>query len=86
MRILVTTAALACLASTAASAQRTTHVEGYQRSNGTYVQPHQRTTPDQTRNDNWSTRGNVNPNTGVAGTKPRDGESSYRPYSPYKPR
>lgn len=77
---------VAMLASaTAANAQRT-HVDGYTRSNGTYVQPHERTTRDETRNDNWSTRGNVNPNTGTAGTKPRDGETGYRPYSPYKPR
>ena len=72
-------------ASTTAMAQRT-HVDGYTRSNGTYVQPHERTAPDHTRNDNWSTRGNVNPNTDEAGTKARDGESSYRPYQPYRPR
>ena len=28
-----------------------------------------------TRNDNYSTRGNVNPHTGEPGTKPRDGEA-----------
>lgn len=42
---------------------------GYTRSNGTYVQPHYRTAPNSTRSDNWSTRGNVNPYTGKAGTR-----------------
>lgn len=45
------------------------HVNGYFRSNGTYVQPHYRTAPDHNFYNNWSTRGNVNPYTGKAGTK-----------------
>lgn len=48
-------------------------VSGYTRSNGTYVAPHYQTNPNATRNDNWSTRGNVNPFTGTLGTKPGDG-------------
>lgn len=48
-------------------------VKGYYRSNGTYVQAHQRTVPNATRNDNYSTVGNTNPYTGKAGTVPRDG-------------
>ena len=47
-------------------------VSGYTRSNGTYVAPHYQTNPNGTRNDNYSTRGNVNPHTGELGTKPRD--------------
>ena len=50
------------------------HVHGYTKKDGTYVAPHDRTAPNRTKNDNWSTRGNVNPETGKAGTKPRDGE------------
>jgi len=50
------------------------NVNGYVRNNGTYVQPHMLTNPNATRNDNYSTRGNVNPYTGVPGTKPRDGQ------------
>jgi hypothetical protein len=53
-------------------------VSGYYRSNGTYVQPHQRTAPNYTRNDNYSTVGNVNPYTGKAGTQPRDGYTTTR--------
>ena len=47
-------------------------VSGYTRSNGTYVQPSHATNPDSTRNNNYSTRGNMNPYTGKYGTKPRD--------------
>ena len=53
-------------------------VSGYYRSNGTYVQPYQRTYPNATRNDNYSTIGNVNPYTGKAGTQPRDSYTSTR--------
>jgi hypothetical protein len=64
-------------------AQGYTHVSGYTRSNGTYVQGYYRTLPNDTRNDNWSTIGNTNPFTGVAGTKPGDSyySSSYSSYS-----
>lgn len=51
-------------------------VSGYTRKNGTYVAPHYQTNANGTRNDNYSTRGNVNPHTGEEGTKPRDGEAS----------
>ena len=51
---------------------RDTYVNGYYRSNGTYVYSHYRTSPDTTVNNNYSTVGNVNPYTGVAGYKPRD--------------
>ena len=45
-------------------------VRGYTRADGTYVQPHMQTNPNSTTSDNYSTRGNVNPYTGEAGTKP----------------
>lgn len=65
-----------------------THVGGYVRKNGTYVAPHFRTNPNYTRNDNWSTRGNINPYTGKRGTKSPDygyrAPRTYRGYS-YKP-
>jgi len=55
-----------------------TYVQGHMRKDGTYVQPHYRTDPNSTRLDNYSTRGNVNPYTGQAGTKdPYDSGSSY---------
>ena len=46
------------------------HVRSYIRHNGQYVGPHFRTAPNHTKLDNWSTRGNINPYTGKAGTKP----------------
>ena len=61
-------------------AQTSTYVSGYTNSNGTYVQGHYRTTPNTTRNDNYSTVGNVNPYTGSYGTKPA---STYTPTSTY---
>jgi hypothetical protein len=49
-------------------AQSHVWVNGYTRSNGTTVQGHYRTAPDNTITNNWSTVGNVNPYTGKAGT------------------
>ncbi len=61
--------------------QRQVYVNGYYRSNGTYVQPHYRTSPNNTVYDNWSTYPNVNPYTGQTGTKNYNnsfqGNSSY---------
>lgn len=45
------------------------HVRGYHRKNGTYVEPHMRSDPNETKSDNWTTRGNTNPYTGKQGTK-----------------
>jgi len=45
------------------------HVRGYYKKNGTYVQPHYRSSPDGNFWNNWSTTGNVNPYTGQPGTK-----------------
>ena len=43
-------------------------VNGYMKSNGTYVQPHYRSAPDGNVYNNWSTVGNTNPYTGVPGS------------------
>lgn len=53
----------------AAASSRSHSVRGYYRSNGTYVAPHHATNRNGTKLDNWSTKGNVNPYTGKAGTK-----------------
>lgn len=44
-------------------------VKGYTTKSGTYVAPHHRTSPDRSKSNNWSTKGNVNPYTGEGGTK-----------------
>lgn len=49
-------------------------VSSYYRRDGTFIQAFHATNPDTTRNNNYSTLGNVNPYTGRLGTKPRDGQ------------
>jgi hypothetical protein len=68
MKKLFMTLVLATLAQFAFG-QRQVYVNGYYRSNGTYVQPHYRTSPNNTVYDNWSTYPNVNPYTGNVGTR-----------------
>lgn len=46
----------------------TTYVKGYTRKDGTYVNGYYRSTPNHTKLDNYSTRGNYNPYTGKVGT------------------
>jgi hypothetical protein len=45
------------------------YVQGYYRSNGTYVAPYYRTTRDTNFYNNYSTKPNINPYTGVTGTR-----------------
>jgi hypothetical protein len=57
-------------------------VNGYTKSNGTYVAGHYRSSPNSTKADNWSTKGNTNPFTGQPGTKTdNSSNSSYPSYS-----
>jgi hypothetical protein len=54
--------------SSGAESSSTERVKGYTKKNGTYVAPHDKTTPDHDKTNNWSTKGNVNPETGKPGT------------------
>ena len=54
-----------CFINTASAATR---VRGYFLKSGTYVMPYYKSTPNRTRLDNWSTKGNYNPYTGKKGT------------------
>lgn len=45
-----------------------TRVKGYNKQNGTYVQPYVKTSPNATRIDNYSTKGNANTYSGRSGT------------------
>ena len=48
---------------------RTTRVKGYYKpSTSRYVAPHYKTTPNRTKFDNFSTKGNYNPYSGKRGT------------------
>lgn len=49
-----------------------TYVNGYTKSNGTYVQGHYRSSQNSTNHDNYSTSGNYNPYTGSTGSRARD--------------
>jgi uncharacterized protein YgiM (DUF1202 family) len=63
------------------------YVSGYYKSNGTYVKPHYRTAPNSTNIDNFSTRGNTNPYTGLAGyiTPDTNSSSTYTTNSYFNP-
>lgn len=75
MRIIIAGALLGALALPCAAGE---YVNGYVRSNGTYVQPYYRSAPDSTTLNNYSTQGNVNPYTGEAGTKAPTYGSTYQ--------
>jgi opacity protein-like surface antigen len=60
------------VALTATSAFADEYVNGYMRQDGTYVQPHFKTSPNSTKIDNYSSRGNTNPYTGERGSQPNE--------------
>jgi hypothetical protein len=55
-----------------AFSQSKTWVNGYRKSNGTYVEGHYRSSANSTNHDNWSTKGNINPNTSSKGYRAPD--------------
>lgn len=63
--------ALALVAMMAGIGYADQNVRGYYKSNGTYVQPYVRSTPDSSYNNNYSVRGNTNPYTGEQGSSSR---------------
>lgn len=66
MRVFLACALLGALSFSALAGD--THVKGYTRSDGTYVAPHYRSSPDSSKLNNWSSQGNYNPHTGATGT------------------
>lgn len=94
MKTIIAIALLVALA--LPSFARDTSVRGYVRKDGTYVQPHMRSAPNNTTFDNFSTRGNVNPYTGQPGDRdpsptispprmPSSGLEPIQPMRPYEP-
>lgn len=53
---------------TASNAEAIQRVKGYTTKRGAYVAPHYKTSPNKTKFDNFSTKGNYNPFTGKKGT------------------
>jgi hypothetical protein len=51
------------------SKSSSTHVSGHIKKDGTYVEGHRRSTPDQKFENNWTTKGNDNLYTGKDGTR-----------------
>ena len=78
--IAVLSAVIAMLLTATIALAGDVYVQGYFKSDGTYVQPHYRSAPNSTTLDNWSTRGNVNPYTGQRGTRDPYGSSNPSPY------
>jgi hypothetical protein len=66
MKTFLCALAVAFVCSSVAQAQ--VSVRGYYSGSGRYVQPHHRSSPDASYNNNWSVSPNVNPYTGRAGT------------------
>lgn len=82
----------------AAPALSDDYVRGHVRRDGTYVQPHYRSSPNRSALDNYSTRGNVNPYTGERGSvdafapptpsypsRPRSNDYGLTPLQPIQP-
>lgn len=68
--LIITILFLGLLSFSTQSEARTTRVKGYYKpSTGRYVAPHYKTTPNRSKFDNFSTKGNYNPYTGKAGTR-----------------
>jgi hypothetical protein len=45
------------------------NVRSYYKKNGTFVKSHRATNPNKTQRDNWSSKPNINPDTGKTGSK-----------------
>jgi len=81
-RLAISIAVVAITVSGGAAAQQ--YVNGYTRSDGTYVNGHYRSEANSTKLDNYSTQGNENPYTGRNGTVDPYKPTNSNPYgSPY---
>lgn len=79
--------ALLVIGTSVALAQGSHMKQGYIKKDGTYVPPSYATNPNNTKLDNYSSKGNINPYTGKEGTvDPYKVElPKVEPYKPYKP-
>jgi hypothetical protein len=61
------------------------YVHEYTKKDGTHVKAHYRSDPDGNFNNNWSTKGNINPHTGKEGTKTYPENSAVNGYNEKAP-
>lgn len=85
-RLILLGVAVAILLSVCTFVRADVWVNSYSKSNGTYVEGHYRSNPDGNFNNNWSTKGNINPYTGKKGYKnsPSLTSPSYNSSNKYK--
>ena len=74
MKILLALAAVAAViaptfAQGTGSSYSSSFVSGYTKRDGSYTSGHFRSTKDTSSSNNWTTKGNINPFTGSAGTR-----------------
>ena len=67
MKKLILSLTLLLLVATATISFADTYVGGYYRKDGTYVKPYWRSDKNDSKFDNWSSKGNINPYTGKKG-------------------
>ncbi len=75
----------AILAFSSVTAVADQYVRGHVRSDGTYVQPHYRSSPDSSTYNNYSTQGNTNPYTGQQGNVNPYQQPQIQPLQPIQP-
>lgn len=68
-----------------ATASADVYVQGYTRSDGTYVSPYYRSSPNSSQYDNYSSRGNYNPYTGERGYSDPSGMGDFGHTRQYNP-
>lgn len=78
MRIVLTTLGLLTIVLGSGADARSVKVRAHVTKQGEVVQVHERTEPDRSKLNNWSTKGNTNPTTGKAGTKQPNGGGDRR--------
>ena len=90
------TLAIFLAASFAATAFAQTYVKPHIRKDGTYVEGHYRSAPDNSRINNYGSQGNYNPYTGEKGTvnpynqpqpnyAPQQAGQPFQPFKPFEP-
>lgn len=79
-KAIILVAALLAFASIASADE---YVNGYFRKDGTYVQPHYKSSPNSSKWDNYSSQGNTNPYTGEKGSQRNEYSSPPAYNNPY---